>query len=271
MKLLRLEFKKLIHQRRSYVGWVGIAAVPVIMAAALSLSSHKPNAAEGGPDVFLALASGNGMYVAIAAIAILTMFLLPLLASMAGSWPIAGEAESATLKTWLFRPVTRGGVLLSKWVVAIVYLAIALGLVAAAAYTAGAIAFGLHAPALLSGGTVTVAHGLWLTLLAYLFVLAGAICVLSLATLLSTLTNSSLTATIGALVIVIVLNVLGSFSFFDFLKPYVFTSRLEAWQGLFSSPIDWTPITHGLVAFTLTSAVLTIGAWIVFRRRDVLA
>jgi ABC-2 type transport system permease protein len=269
MKLFRLEFKKLIHQKRTYVGWAGISAIPILIVVALALSKHKPQGGNG-PDAFFSLAAHNGMYVAVAAVAALGGFFLPLLAAMAGSSPIAGEAEQATLKTWLFRPVTRGGVLMSKWVTAVAYMAIALGLVAAAAYIAGAIAFGLHAPALVSGGTVTVAHGLGLTFLAYLFVLAGAICVLSLAALISTVTDSSLTATIGALVIVVVMAILGGFSYFNFLKPYLFTSHLDAWQNLFSRPIDWTPITNGLIAFAITAAVLTLGAWFVFRRKDVL-
>jgi ABC-2 type transport system permease protein len=269
MKLFRLELKKLLHQKRSYVGW-GIGIVPILMVVALALQKQKPQPTGQGPDRFFGLAATNGMYVAVAAIAVLTAFLLPLLASMAGSSPLAGEAEQATLKTWLFRPVTRGGVLISKWGTAVLYVSVALGLVAAAAYAAGAVAFGLHAPALLGGGTTTVADGLWLTFVAYLFVLAGLICVLSLAMLISTVTTSSLTATIGALVIVIVMNVLGAFRYFDFLKPYLFTSRLDAWQNLFARPIDWTPITHGLIAFAITSGLLTVGAWLIFRRRDVL-
>ncbi len=269
MKLFRLEFRKTIHQKRTYVGWAGIAAIPILIVVALALSKHKPQGGSG-PDAFFSLAAHNGMFVAVAAIAALSGFFLPLLASMAGSSPLAGEAEQGTLKTWLFRPVTRGGVLMSKWVTAVVYMAIALGLVAAAAYIAGAIAFGLHAPVLLSGTTTTIAHGLWLTFLAYLFVLAGVICVLSLATLISTVTSSSLTATIGALVVVIVLNIMGAFSFFDFLKPYLFTSHLDAWQNLFTSPIDWSPIVKGLIAFAITAGALTLGAWYLFRRKDVL-
>jgi ABC-type transport system involved in multi-copper enzyme maturation permease subunit len=128
VKLLRLEFTKLIHQKRTYVGWIGIGAVPIIMVVALALQKHKPQGGQGSDqmDQFFALAAHNGMYVAIAAIAVLTAFLLPLLASMAGSSPIAGEAEQGTLKTWLFRPVTRGGVLLSKWFTAVFYMAIAM-------------------------------------------------------------------------------------------------------------------------------------------------
>ncbi len=59
------------------------------------------------------------------------------------------------------------------------------------------------------------------------------ICVISLAMLFSTFTNSSLTAAIGTLVVVIVMQILGAFSYFDFLKPYLFTSHLDAWQNLF--------------------------------------
>src|SRR5450759_4536683 len=101
----------------------------------------------------------------------------------------------------------------------------------------------------LSGGTVSIAHGLWLTLLAYLFVALGMIAVISLAMLLSTFTNSSLTAAIGTLVIFIVLQVLGSFSYFDFLKPYLFPTHPDAWQNLFPRTIDWAPLEKGLLSF----------------------
>src|SRR5664280_1738898 len=143
-------------------------------------------------------------------------------------------------------------------------------LVAAGALVAGALAFGLHSPTLLSGQTVSVAHGLWLTALSYLYVLAGVICVLSLALLFATFTNSSLTAAIGALVVVIVMNILGAFSYFDFLKPYLFTSRVDAWQSLFSQPVEWNPILKGVIVFAIYTVALLVAAWSVFRRKDIL-
>ena len=88
-------------------------------------------------------------------------------------------------------------------------------------------------------------------MLSYLYVLAGVICVLSLALLFATFTNSSLTAAIAALVVVIVMNILGAFSYFDFLKPYLFTSHIDAWQGLLSQPIDWHPILKGVLVFAI--------------------
>ena len=67
--------------------------------------------------------------------------------------------------------ISRGGVLASKWGIAIIYMAIGLVLVFVGGLIGGGLAFGLHAPLLLSGQTVSVGHGLWLTLLSFLYVL----------------------------------------------------------------------------------------------------
>ena len=217
------------------------------------------------------LAFHNGLLMPLAAITLLSAFLLPLLASMVGSYQLAGEAETGTIKTWLMHSISRGGVLASKWGVAVIYVAVGLVLVAfIGGLAAGALAFGLHAPALLCGQTVSVSHGLWLSFLSYLYVLAGVICVLSLALLFATFTNSSLTAAIAALVVVIVMNILGAFSYFDFLKPYLFTSHMDAWQNLLSQPVAWHPIINGLIAFAIYVAGLMTVAWYVFRRKDIL-
>ena len=66
------------------------------------------------------------------------------------------------------------------------------------------------------------------------------------------------------------MNILGAFSYFDFLKPYLFTSHTDAWQNLFSRPIVWHPITTGLIAFAIYIAGLLAVAWYQFRRKDIL-
>jgi ABC-2 type transport system permease protein len=268
MNLVRGELTKILLQKRTYVGWAGLLIVPIIMVVALYLSSAKPGQGEG--PAFFSQAVGNGMYVPLAAMAALSVFLLPLISAMAGAHPLAGEAEQGTIKTWLVHPVSRGGVLLSKWGVAILYVAIGFVLVGGSAFAAGALAFGVHPIMLLSGGTASVGQGLWLTLLSYLYIFVEVVCVLSLALLLSTLTDSSLTAAIGAVVVVIVLQILGSFSYFDFLKPYLFTGHLDAWQSFFSKPIDWSAIRDGLITFAVYIAGFTSAAWLIFRRKDIL-
>ena len=266
MKLLHLELTKLVHQRRSYLGWGGLLAVPLLMSLAMYVERKNLS----GVDPLVAFALHDGLLVPIGAIWLLTPLLLPMLAAMAGAYQLAGESEAGTIKTWLMHSISRGGVLVSKWGVSVIYLAFGLLLVFAGGIAGGGLAFGLHAPVLLSGETVSVAYGLWLILLIYLYALAGAICELSLALLFATLTNSSLTAAIAALVVFIVMNILGSFSYFNFLQPYLFTSHLGDWQNLLGQPIFWQPIVSGLVCFALSSGGLMTLAWYLFRRKDVL-
>jgi ABC-2 type transport system permease protein len=269
MRLLRAELTKLVFQKRTYIGWGGLLIVPILLTVALSLS-HGPGR---NPSGFLTLATHNGMYVPLAAIAVLGAFLLPLVASMSGSHQLAGEAEQGTIKTWLTHPLDRGAVLMSKWGAAVIYIAVGLAIVAAGGYAAGAIAFGLHDPLLISKtliASTSIAGGLWLTLLAYLYVLFFAVCVLALAMLISTFTDSSLTAAIGALVVVIVLTVLGSFSYFDFLKPYLFTGYSDGWQDLFTRPLVWATIVKGIITFGAYTTFFTSAAWLRFRRKDIL-
>src|SRR5664280_3560914 len=167
MRLLRLELTKLFAQKRSYVGWAGLLIVPLLMTLALYL--NRNNHHDHGPGGIISLAMHNGLLMPIAAITLLSAFLLPLLASMIGSYQLAGEAESGTIKTWLMHSISRGGVLASKWGVAVIYVAIGLALVFLGGLAAGALAFGLHAQALLSGQTVSVSHWLGLSLVAYLY------------------------------------------------------------------------------------------------------
>ena len=61
-------------------------------------------------------------------------------------------------------------------------------------------------------------------------------CIVSMALLFSTLTDSSLTALIGTIVIYIVITVLIQFSYFDWLRPWVFPQYLHGVHELLPRP-----------------------------------
>ncbi|HZK48925.1 MAG TPA: ABC transporter permease subunit [Thermoleophilia bacterium] len=269
MSHLRREIVKLLFQRRTYVGWLGLLAIPVIMTIALRLSSEQPPEGHGPP--FFSNIAGNGLFVPLAALAFLSFFLLPLVSAMTGGFVIAGEAETGTLKTLLTRPVTRGRVLLAKWFVAVLYVGVGLALVGVGGAVAGGLIFGFHPLTTLSGGQLGMAQSLGTIALAYLIVLAGMTCIVSLAVALSTLTDSSLTAAVGTLVIVLILEALGQFSYFDFLKPYLFTSHNEDWFNLLRQPVSWRPIWEALLTYAAYIVVLVGVAVTVFRRKDILS
>jgi ABC-2 type transport system permease protein len=99
---------------------------------------------------------------------------------------------------------------------------------------------------------------------------AGAVCSLTIALLLSTLTDSSLTAATIAIAVFTVLTVLNAFSAFDFMKPYTYSAYRLAFVNLFRSPIYWQPIRRALVDYGVTIGALLLAAWAVFGRKDIL-
>ena len=266
---LRREWTKLLFSRRTYVIWAGLLAIPFITALALELASTPPGPGEG-PE-FLSRVVENGMYTPLAALAALLPFLLPLTAITVASYMLAGEAELGTLRMILLRPVDRGALLLAKWVTAVAYLFVGLLIVVAGGFVFGGLFFGLQPLVTLSGTTVSITHGTGLILLTALFALTAMACMVSLAMLFSAVTDSSLTALIATTVVYIVVQVLVSFSYFDWLAPYVFPTYFNDYINLFRDPIAWRPVGKAVLVFGLWSAGLTTAAWLLFRRRDVLS
>ena len=105
---LRREWIKLLFQRRSYLIWGGAVAIPFLIALAFYLAKSDPHGGEG--PLFFQQVTGNGMFVALAALSALLPFLLPMAAAMVAGYMIAGEAELGTLRIVLLRPVRRGAV-----------------------------------------------------------------------------------------------------------------------------------------------------------------
>ncbi len=267
---LRREWIKLLFQRRSYLIWGGAFVIPFLIALAFYLTRNNPDSGGGGP-IFIERITSNGMFVTLAALTLLIPFLLPMAAAMVAGYMIAGEAELGTLRIVLLRPTRRGAFLLAKWSMAMVYLAVGFALMIAGGLLFGGIFFGLHPIVTLSGSTVGVWHGLLLILLSCLYALAAMSCIVSMALLFSTITDSSLTALIATIVIYIVITVLIQFNYFDWLRPWVFPQYLTDFLNFFRDPIYWRPVLKGLGVFALWSGVLTFAAYLVFRRKDVLS
>ena len=269
MRSIRREIVKLLSLKRTYLGWAVLTLVPLIMVLALDLSTTKPPPGEGPP--FFSSIVNNGVFVPLAAIAALSVFLLPLAAAMSGGYSIAGEAEMGTMKTWLVRPVSRGSVLLSKWFVSLVYVLVAMVIVGVVGCLAGWAVFGVHPLVTLSGDTVSIGHGIWLITLTYLLIFLQMVVIVSFALLISAISDSSLAAAVGSLVIMLIMAALTAFSYFDFLKPYLFVSRAQDWMNLFRTPIHWPPIRDAVITYVVYIVVLVTAAWYVFRRKDILS
>ena len=276
MSSIRREFIKSLYQKRTYIGWAAMFVIPFLVMLAFRFSSAGPGGRGGGgtPDtgelIFQQVRS-NGLLLIIAALIAMSTFFLPLLASMFGSYTISGEAENGTLRTTLMQPVKRGTLLMSKWFVANLNVGICLLLLGLGALIAGGSVFGLHPLTLFSTQPMGVAHALALSVASYAYVFLGMMCVVSVTVLFSTLTNSSLTAAIGGLVLVIVMLVLSGFTVFGFLQPYLFVHHFAASTNFLSTPIQWGPVYKGLINFAVWIVGTTGIAYWRFRTKDILS
>jgi hypothetical protein len=141
------------------------------------------------------------------------LFLLPMAAAVVGAtWSPARPSSAPCARSCCARSPARLPARSVKWVVAVLYLLVGLLLVVVQRHPLRLALLRPRAAGHVSGTTVSVAEGIGLILLMALFALAAMSCIISLALLFSTLTDSSLTALIATIVVYIVIQVLIVFS-----------------------------------------------------------
>jgi ABC-2 type transport system permease protein len=95
----------------------------------------------------------------------------------------------------------------------------------------------------------------------------------SIGVLLSTTAKNSAGAVVGTLLISLVMQLTRIIPGLDGdgVQDWLLTRQLNAWQGLFREPIDWSPIWHAAWVSALYAGVALVAAWLHFVRRDVQA
>ena len=145
----------------------------------------------------------------MAALAIVLPLFLPVAVAVIAGDTIAGEAQSGTLRYLLTRPVGRTRLLVAKLVAVFVFVIVAVVIVAGTGYLVGSLLLG-HEPVTattsissVSGTTLTAGQIAVRTVLSIGYVALSMIGVAAMALFLSTLTDSPLSASLGALAFLI--------------------------------------------------------------------
>ena len=114
LAVLRTELVKSMRRTRTYVAYGILMLIPVIMAVAIDL--NPPDAR--GEGRLLYLASQTGLLLPGFALRVTSAFLLVIVVALFGGDAIAGEANWGNLRYLLMRPVARGRLVISKFLVA---------------------------------------------------------------------------------------------------------------------------------------------------------
>jgi ABC-2 type transport system permease protein len=262
----RWELRKLVSQKRTYLG-LGLAAIlPIIFVVVQNLRGHRD---QNRGNIFAAHITQSGLATPVLMLLFLSVFMLPLIAALVAGDIVAAEDGNGTLKTILTRSVDRGQIFAAKAIAAMTYAAIAVFLSAAVATGAGVASWGFKHVVTFSGSVVSAPEGLLLVFAANACYLIPLFAVVSIGVLLSTATRNSAAAVVGTVGITIVLFIVAQIPGIEGLHPYLLTEQYENWHGLLRTPTDWAPIWHSLWVCALYAVPALSAAYLVFLRRDV--
>jgi ABC-2 type transport system permease protein len=268
-RFLRSELRLIAVRRRNQVGLAALAAVPIVLAVAMKVTTPDPHDRGGaGPD-FFAQITGNGFFVALAALAVELSLFLPIAIAMLAGDAVAGEANQGTLRYLLAVPVDRTRLLAVKYAGILFGAFLAPLVVAAAGLVIGLILFGAGEVTLLSGTSVSLGEALLrlLGVCLYLGVCLAAAGAVGL--FLSTLTEQPMGATIALAMLVVASAVLGQVPQLDWLHPYLLTQHWQDFGEFLRDPVSFRALGPGLLSAGAYILIFLTAAWARFAGKDV--
>jgi ABC-2 type transport system permease protein len=258
------ELRKLVRQKRTYLGLGAAVIVPLLFVAALHFQNGSPNDVAFGRYV-----RESGLAVPLVLLLFGSIWLFPLITALVAGDIIAAEDHNGTLKTILTRSIDRGHIFAGKALAAATYAALALTLMGIVAVIAGALQSGFNPLTDLSGQPVSARRALTLVGASFVVYLVPMLAVACFGLCLSAVTRNSAGAVVGTLMFALLMQLIGILPGLTGAKPYLLTTQFQAWQGFFRVPTDWLPIVRGLwvsVAYAVPALAI---AYLTFLRRDV--
>lgn len=279
--LIRIEIKKMFHKSRTYLGFLGAALIPLTVIIIFYYKDPTPFIAKILGDMFTLSGSIlNGYLVSLITMNHGTMnFFLPVLVVLVVGEIVAGEEQEGTMRLILSRPVNRGYFLISKLISALIYTFILILIMVIVGLGGGLLAYGdgsLFVTGLLLGdegwfNILNSAEAMNRLLLVYGGAFLVILTITFLTFFLSSILKNPISAMIFPLILVIFLQIISSFPFFNEIKPYLFTTYMDLWIDILAPEIPWEDILNSALVLMSHSILFILGSFYFFMRKDILS
>ncbi|WP_163164790.1 ABC transporter permease [Arthrobacter sp. Alg241-R88] len=268
LSLLWSELRVLFGRRRTWALLLALAAIPVLVAVAVRISSTVP---PGRGPAFLDRITQNGLFVAFTAMLVSVPLFLPLTVGVVAGDTIAGEANMGTLRYLLVAPTGRVRLLLVKYAGALAFCLAAPVTVGLAGAAIGAALFPVGPVTLLSGDVIEAPEAALRILLiaAYLSVSLAGLSAIGL--FLSTLTVVPVGAMAATVVVSVVSQVLDQLPQLEWLHPWLFSHYWLGFGDLLRQPVLWDSFASNALLQAGYVAVFGALAYGRFVTKDVLS
>jgi ABC-2 type transport system permease protein len=260
----RWELRKLVSQKRTYIGIGASALLPVLFVTVMALQKGGPYDAPLGHNL-----RHTGIVLALVVLTFASRFGAQLVTALVAGDVVATEHSGGTLKLVLTRSLTRGQVLAGKTLATFTYVLVLLAALLTTGLISGLAAWGFKPVVDLSFVRLSAGHALGLTFAALAVFAAPLVAIAAFGIFLSTVTRNSAAAIVGTLVYELVQEAIAGLVHLDFFKHYLLSDQFDGWHGLFQSPIFWTPIVRSLWVSAIFAAVPLAVAFAVFRSGDI--
>ena len=262
------ELRKLVAQKRTWLGIAAAGLVELVFLISIQISKVTPG---DGPyaDPMGAGLRHSGLALTPVVLKEVAYFGPAILAALVAGDIVAVEDAGGTLKTILVRSVRRGQILAAKAFALFTYIVFALIVFGVVGIVAGVAAWGFHPLANISGVRISGGHALALTFAALAVYAAPTIAIACFGLFLSVAMRQSVAAVVGTIFYALSLTGLAALPAIKGARPYILVTQLHAWHGPFMTPTDWGLIGHAVWVSVLYAVPPLVGAWILFRRRDV--
>jgi ABC-2 type transport system permease protein len=266
----RTELRRQLSRRRTQLALGFMVLLPVIILLAFEFGHPGRDSRDNGQFASLvAVATSSGLNFALFTLLVSSTFLLVVVVALFCGDTVASEASWGSLRYLLAIPVPRARLLGVKLMVAFASCATALVLLVGTALGLGTARYGWHPLRSTIAGDLAAGTGA-LRLAEIVGYLAVTLLVVAgLAFLLSVSTDAPLGAVGGAVLLIIVSDILDQITALGWIRSLLPSHYSGAWLGLLSNPVQTDDIVKGCLS-ALVYAVIFFGlAFRRFTRKDV--
>jgi len=268
--ILSIELYKIFRKPRTYIGFVAIAIIVLLIQ--LALKADGPTWLKlmfSGMDDMFAIQDGdvlNGYFVCFLILNTL-LIQVPLLIALVTGDMVAGEANLGTLRLLLTKPVSRTELLLAKFSAGLVYTFMLLVWMAILSLFLSMWFFGTSD--LLVNKSYTIIQFyvdnqgddvFWRYLSAFGLAFLALATVAALSFMLSVFAENSIGPIVSTMSIIIVFTIISTMDLplFTRINPFLFTSYMTSWKGFFNMATD--PETGAAIRGSVYSASALVHA-----------
>lgn len=266
------EFRRQATRRRTHLTFGFMVALPLIILAAFQVGGDDDGPAGSGRfSSLIQLATTGGLNFTLFTIFVSASFLLVVVVALCCGDTVASEASWGSLRYLLAAPVPRARLLAAKWLAGLGYSALAILTLTGTALLVGTLRYGWGPLRSTVSADLPPVEGLVRIGAVVGYLAVTLLVVASLAFLLSTLTDAPLGAVGGAVLLVILSNILDQITALGALRSLLPTHYADAWLGLLATPVQVDDAVKGTISALVYASVFGALAWWRFARKDILS